>query len=77
MEHCDMNLNDLKTEVGNSYQEIRRDLPNAPTVKLKDWNGLSPYAGGPTSTAHIEYELQGNKVKVTKTGDGEHWYILS
>jgi hypothetical protein len=72
-----MTLTELKEEAGKKFTKIQREEPNAPAVSLKDWNGFSPYAGGPTATAAVVYYLDGNRVRVEKTLDGEYWYILS
>jgi hypothetical protein len=69
-------LQELKDTAGKEYTTIRRDEPTAPAVSLKDWNGFSSFAGGPTSLAAVSYELEGNRVRVRKTLEGEYWYIL-
>jgi len=72
-----MTLTELKEEAGKKFTKIQRDEPNAPAVSLKDWNGFSPYAGGPTATATVTYHLEGNRVRVHKALEGDHGYILS
>lgn len=72
-----MTLQELKDVAGKQFKTIQRDEPNAPAVSLKDWNGFSPYAGGPTSTASVTYHLDGNKVRVQKALEGDYWYVFS
>jgi len=72
-----MTLAELKEEAGKTFRTIQRDEPSAPAVSLEDWNGFSPYAGGPTMTATVTYHLEGNKVRVHKTLEGDYWYTLS
>lgn len=54
-----MTLTGFKEKAGKKFTNTQREEPNAPAVSLKDWNGLSPYAGGPTATATVTYHLEG------------------
>jgi len=73
-----MTLEELKSKAADlGFTRIQRDEVGAQIVALKDWNGFSPHGGAPGMSAAVTYSIEGYRVRVRKTLDGEYWYILS
>lgn len=67
-----------KTLLQLEYKTIQLDVPNAPTVPIKTWTGVSAQVpgGGFGMFTRVRYFLEDGKVRVTKAGQEDLWYIL-
>ncbi len=72
-------LGELKAEaVKRGYTKIRRDVEGSPAVPLESWNGFSGHTSTPYISVHVQYWLEGNRVRITRAmDDQEYWYTLS
>ena len=76
-QNCFSTAEQFKNEaLCRGFTRIKRDEDGAREVSLKDWPGFSGHVTG-TVFATVIYNLEGNKLRVHKTLDGDHSYTLS